>query len=152
MESWISKLVNSKDMTDAYVDVKLGSAKLVKTTVIDNSLDPVWNEEYRVEVCHFADELLFEVKDKDHAYSEYIGCVAVAASTLLGGPRIEDQWFPIRGGGHGGRKGELQLSIQFISVAMMERTYEVPCYFPMHRACNVTLYMDAKVPKGMPKY
>ena len=52
MESWLSKLVNPKDVTDAYVDVKLGSAKLVKTSVINNSLNPEWNEEYRIEVCH----------------------------------------------------------------------------------------------------
>jgi len=31
MESWISKLVDKKDVTDPFVDVKLGSAKLVKT-------------------------------------------------------------------------------------------------------------------------
>ena len=26
-----------------------------------------------VQVCHFGDELLFEVRDKDHAYAEFIG-------------------------------------------------------------------------------
>ncbi len=31
MEGWISKLVDKKDVTDAFVDVKLGNARLVKT-------------------------------------------------------------------------------------------------------------------------
>lgn len=70
METWISKMVSSqstkkgrtcktwfcnfiyekvdrKDVTDPFVDVKLGPAKLAKTSVINNSLNPVWNESYR---------------------------------------------------------------------------------------------------------
>ena len=50
MESWVSKLVNPKDVTDAFVDVKLGSAQLVKTSVINNSLNPEWNEDYLIQV------------------------------------------------------------------------------------------------------
>ena len=50
MESWVSKLVNPKDVTDAFVDVKLGSAHLVKTSVINNSLNPEWNEDYLIQV------------------------------------------------------------------------------------------------------
>ncbi len=34
----------------------------------------------------------------------------------------------------------------------MERTYEVPCYFPMQRNCHVTLYQNAHVPKDMPVF
>ena len=64
MDGWIAKLVDKNDVTDPYVDVRLGKAKLVKTSVVVNNLNPVWNESYRVEVCHFADHLVFEVKDK----------------------------------------------------------------------------------------
>ena len=45
--------------------------------VILNSLDPVWNESYRIEVCHSAECLTFEVRDKDHAYAEFIGSVYI---------------------------------------------------------------------------
>ena len=55
---------NKGDVTDPYVDVRLGKAKLVKTTVILNDLNPKWNESYRTEVCHFADHLSFEIRDK----------------------------------------------------------------------------------------
>ena len=64
MDGWIAKLVDKNDVTDPYVDVCLGKAKLVKTSVVFNNLNPVWNESYRVEVCHFADPLVFEVRDK----------------------------------------------------------------------------------------
>ena len=84
-------------------------------------------------MCHVASDLLFEVKDKDQVTSDFIGSVSVPATTLLTGQRIQEQWFPIRSKSGKSERGRLQLSIQFIAVAMLERTYEVPCYFPMHR-------------------
>lgn len=83
--------------------------------------------------------------------SDFIGYVSVPVSALLTGQRIEEQWFPIRAKSGKGDKGRLQLSIQFMSVAMLERTYEVPCYFPMHRNCRATLYFDAFVPPDLPR-
>ena len=76
-------------MTDSYVDVHLGKARLVRTSVIDNDLNPKFNEDFRVEVCHFANELTFDIKDKDHAYSEFIGSVNIATATLLNGNPVE---------------------------------------------------------------
>ena len=40
MENWYSKLVDKKDVTDAFVDVKLGKARIAKTAVINNDLNP----------------------------------------------------------------------------------------------------------------
>ena len=143
MESWLAKLVDKKDVTDAFVDVRLGKAKLAKTTIIDNNLNPEWNESYRVEVCHFADHLVFEVRDKDHAYSEYIGAVDIPTTSLLTG-QDKQGWFPIcktNGRPHG--KAELNIRIKFVERHTLEQTYEVDCYFPMRRNCLVTLYQDA---------
>ena len=143
MESWLAKLVDKKDVTDPFVDVRLGKAKLAKTTIIDNDLNPKWNESYRVEVCHFADHLVFEVRDKDHAYSEYIGAVYIPTSVPLNG-EIKGGWFPIcksSGKPHG--KAQLHIEIQFIARHTLEQTYQVDCYFPMRHNCLVTLYQDA---------
>ena len=143
MESWVAKLVDKKDVTDAYVDVRLGKAKLAKTSIIDNDLNPEWNESYRIEVCHFADYLIFEVRDKDHAYSEYIGAVNIYTSSLLTG-EVKEGWFPIcKKNGKPNGKAALQIQVQFISRHTLEQTYEVDCYFPMRRNCLVTLYQDA---------
>ena len=53
------------------------SLKIFFFRVILNSLDPIWNESYRSEVCHSAECLTFEVRDKDHAYAEFIGSVYI---------------------------------------------------------------------------
>ena len=53
MESWVAKLVDPKDVTDAYVDVELGKAKIAKTSVINNDLNPVWNETFRYLDCYY---------------------------------------------------------------------------------------------------
>merc|ERR1712223_1177146 len=119
MEGWVSKLVDKGDVTDPFVDVRLGKAKLVKTSVILNDLNPAWNESYRIEVCHFADHLIFEIRDKDHAYSEFIGSVDIETSTLLNGNEL-DGWFDIRKKG-GKKKGQLNIRVLFISRQCMQR-------------------------------
>merc|ERR1712107_196628 len=89
LEGLISKMVDKKDVTDPFVDVRLGKAKLAKTSVINNDLNPRWDESYRIEVCHFGNELIFEIRGKDHAYSEYIGCVEIPTAELLNGQIFE---------------------------------------------------------------
>ena len=71
------------DVTDPFVDVTLENAKLAKTSVVLNDLNPRWNECFRVELCHWGANLNFEVRDKDHAYAEYIGMVQIPASDLI---------------------------------------------------------------------
>ena len=157
-------------MTDSYVDVHLGKARLVRTSVIDNDLNPKFNEEFRyifnpfllfkyhsifffffrIEVCHFANELTFDIKDKDHAYSEFIGSVNIATATLLNGNPIEG-WFNITRRSNRS-KGQIKLRVVYISKASMDKTYEVDCYFPMHQNCQVTLYQDACVPPNLPQF
>ncbi len=50
MESWIAKLYDSKDVTDPFVDVYLGKARIAKTSIVLNDMNPEWNEFYRIEV------------------------------------------------------------------------------------------------------
>ena len=95
MEKGFSKLFNKKDVSDPFVDVKLGQCRIAKTRVIDNSLDPNWDELFKVEVCHHADNLIFDVRDKDHASTEVIGEVVLPLQQLLDGQTI-DGWFQIK--------------------------------------------------------
>ena len=94
MEKSFSKILNKRDVTDAYVEAWLGGAKLVNTKVVNNDLNPKWNDSYAIEVCHFADYLRFKIQDQDHGYSEYIGSVKISIELLLKDTIIEG-WFPI---------------------------------------------------------
>ena len=108
---WLSKLVDKKDVTDPFVDVRLGKAKLAKTSVVNNDLNPTWDESYRIEVCHFADALTFEIRDKDHAYSEYIGSVEIPTTDLLNGQVFKGP-HPIKSKS-GKTKGTLNIEVYF---------------------------------------
>ena len=110
---FLSKLVDKKDVSDPFVDVKLGKARLAKTSIIDNNLNPTWNENYRLEVCHFANELTFEIRDKDHAYSELIGYVEIPTAQFMTGQPIEGD-FPIKKRSNSSKtRGTLQVKVVF---------------------------------------
>lgn len=47
MENWYSKIYDKKDVTDPFVDVKLGQARIAKTSIIYNDLNPEWDEMFR---------------------------------------------------------------------------------------------------------
>jgi len=143
MESWVAKLYDSKDVSDPFVDIRLGKAKLAKTSIIFNDLNPKWDESYKIEVCHFADELIFEIRDKDHAYTELIGSVVIPTSRLVSG-QVFDQEFDILSKGTSGKKhGTLELMVHYVSKLSQNHTYDVDCYFQMHQNSNVILYQDA---------
>ena len=62
----MAKLYDKEDVTDAYVEVRLGKGHLARTSVIQDDLNPKFYEDFRVKVCHFANEITFEVRDEDH--------------------------------------------------------------------------------------
>ena len=41
----------SKDVTDPYVNVYLGEARIAKTRYLNNQLHPVWDEKFTIDVC-----------------------------------------------------------------------------------------------------
>jgi hypothetical protein len=68
----------------------------------------------RIEVCHFAEELIFEVRDKDHAYTEYIGAVVIPTHSIMHG-EVKEGWFPILKRNKLTQRGTLHVRVQFIS-------------------------------------
>ena len=46
--------ISRDDVTDPFVEVSVGKTALLKTAVIRNCLDPVWDEKFSVPVCHNA--------------------------------------------------------------------------------------------------
>ena len=88
------------------------------------------------------------MKDKDHAYSEYIGAVSVSVEALVAAGIVEGD-FPIvdsrRGSGSGGRgdRGHLSLRVQFIRTSEVVPSFDIESYFSMKTNNGVTLYQDA---------
>ncbi len=81
------------------------------SSIISNSLNPQWDEDYRIEVCHFAEVLVFEVRDKDHAYAEFIGSVTFPTRALLAEEAMVGH-YPIMKKNGNASKGTLELKVQ----------------------------------------
>ena len=111
---------NKGDVTDAYVEVRLNNACLARTNVAHNSLNPIWNETYRFDVCHSDKVLTFRVLDKDDFKSEDIGVVEFKIKDLLDGEKREGE-YPIRKKTHVRDRGKLKLMVKFIPVLENEK-------------------------------
>ena len=81
----IGKLLDAKDVTDPFVTGWLGTNRILMTSVRDNTMDPTWEEKFVVPVCHMVDTLVLDVRDKDHAWTEAIGKVAIDVHEILEG-------------------------------------------------------------------
>ena len=146
-----TKLADKGDVTDSFVKVYLDEVRIAYGRSVDNDLNPKYNEQFNIDVCHFANELIFQLKDEDHVNDELIGNVSIPTAKLVEGKPIEG-WFPIVKKKSLKKKGQLRLKIVYQAKDKLEKTYEVPCYFPMHQDCKVTLYQDAYVPPGLPQF
>ena len=145
--------LNKNDVTDAYVEVKLGNACLARTNVINNELNPKWNESYRIDVCHTDDYLSFCVLDKDDLSSEEIGSVEFKIEDLLDGEKKErKEGYSILKKRHVRSRGKLFLMVKFVPCLNAKKRLEVDSYFPVHENCQVTLYQDAHVDHHMPQF
>ena len=51
-----------------------------------------------------------------------------------------------------GELGELNFRVEYVSMMQINQSYDVDCYFRMHRGCHVTLYQDVKVPDNLPYF
>jgi Ca2+-dependent lipid-binding protein len=84
--------------SDPYVIVEMRGLPLPegRTKVIQNSLNPVWNEIFSFPVYHtFAQRLWLKLWDEDVTTSEDLGCTNVDLRELPPGA-VVDKWYPIR--------------------------------------------------------
>ena len=101
--------IDGKDVTDPYVTASLGQARLFCSKYIANDLNPTWDEVFRVPVCHHANEVKIDVKDKEHVGNQHIASCSVPVETIIGGEEVED-WFELTNGDKG--QGKIYLSIK----------------------------------------
>jgi len=137
----IGKLIDKKDVTDPFVTGYLGPCKVLMTSVKDNTMDPVWNEKFKVPVCHKADSFVLKVQDKDHAWAEAIGDVVLPIASLVDG--VVSGWFTIVDSA-GKSQGELEIYVNYKQMKDMEKMFSLDSYFPMRSGCLVDLYSCAR--------
>uniref|UniRef100_A0A0K2T5Y1 phospholipase D n=1 Tax=Lepeophtheirus salmonis TaxID=72036 RepID=A0A0K2T5Y1_LEPSM len=137
--------IDRKDKTDAYVSGSLGESTIFKTKYVPNSLNPRWNENFSILVCHHASSLRIDLKDKEH-----IGAVLVA-STFIRIQDLIDQgvisgWFDLMNSNNNG--GSLHMSITYMpKETLNEESKGVQeSYFLPRSGNRVTLYQDADTP------
>ncbi|KAI7729385.1 hypothetical protein M8C21_018646 [Ambrosia artemisiifolia] len=146
-----------KNTSDPYVTIAITSAVIGKTYVIKDTEHPVWNQEFNVQVAHYASEIHFLVKDSDRVGSQVIGVVAISVELIHDGSKIEG-FFPLMNtNGKPFKNGaSLGLAMQYVAVEKT-RSYNngvgagpdyigIPgTYFPLRKGGKVTLYQDAHV-------
>ncbi|XP_071513505.1 uncharacterized protein [Panulirus ornatus] len=143
--------LSKKDVSDPFVVVSLEDIdgepwKIATTQVIDNNLSPVWDESFRVDVCHDVSSITFTVRDKDFISSEQIGSVSFPVNTLTSGDRVSGTFDLLRENKNK-RAGTLTLSMIYHPKQAVQHSYEVPeCLFPLRPGNEVRLYQDSHCP------
>ena len=141
--------LSKKDVSDPFVTVSLEDAsratwKVATTRVIDNNLNPIWDESFRVDVCHHVVAVIITVKDKDFLSSEVIGSITFTAESIFSG-EISGTFDLFREKGK--KAGQITLQIHYIGKQHALHDPEVPeCLFPMRKNNTVRLYQDAHCP------
>lgn len=142
--------------SDPYVIVMLAGAKVARTRVISNNVNPKWDEYFSIPVAHNVHQILFIVKDQDTIGSERIGEVAIPVDHVLS-DAVVDGWFDILDpqgkprcpGAKLGitmRYSPVQQSPDYTQGVGSDESLCVPeTYFPSRKGCRLTLFQDAHV-------
>ncbi|MCL4148453.1 UNVERIFIED_CONTAM: hypothetical protein GTU68_052418 [Idotea baltica] len=138
----------NSDVSDPYIDIIVEDMyqekwKVATTSVIDNNLNPVWNETFDINICHQVTSVKFIVKDKDVLSADVIGTVTIRAEDLVSASQISGD-FELYVKGKPKKKSKITLAVLYNSLDKLTLSPEVPgCFFGMRELNNVTLYQDA---------
>jgi len=142
-----------KEVSDPYLKVQafLNDEKvltLMKSKVIEQDLNPHWNEKFHIPVCLELDELRFYVKDFDlRQGDDTMGEFIMNVDELL---EAEDYvvkgWFPLTLDGE--EKGRIRMKLKYKPVSAIDfHGLEVArTMFPLRRHCGIKLYQSAHTP------
>lgn len=144
-----SKLKDSlhiKDLSDPYIIVCLDDHRIIKTSTINNDLNPVWNETFRIDVGSHTSNVFVKVYDMDIVGSDdHLGSLTFPAQKIIADGNLRGNFELLAKDGKP-NGGKLKLDIRYKTADSLKHSIEVPeCYFPMRKNCNVTLYQDAHV-------
>ena len=128
--------------TDAFVQVLLGTDVIIRTHSVTDDRNPLWNQSFCIDVCHFASELKILVWDEDPLRNEFVGCVKFPISDLVI-ETTKDDWYDIINEDGSSVYRRINIRIQFDSLKTLQNpSYEVESYFPVKNSCFVNLYQN----------
>ena len=159
---------NRKDKSDPYVEAYIDGYRLVKTSIMKDNLNPVFNEEFFCPVAHYTENIMFKVMDKDDSFmlakDDLLGDYTLPVSELI--KYVDDLDMKedadivpgdfkrvglhkiVKLSAHVSNKvkdhGTLEFMIEFIPTRMLSKTPETPgVYFHTTHGNDVKLYMNA---------
>ncbi|CAL8469780.1 g9322 [Coccomyxa elongata] len=145
------KLAVGERASNPYVVISVGDSRRGRTSVKEQSYDPVWNEVFDIFVADQEEYVWLTVKDADSIGAPTMGLMRVPVAALVQGQAFED-WFPLidtvmKPLKHG---AAIRATISFRSV-FADPDFKpgsfnrgVPyTYLPMRDGCRLTLYNDA---------
>ncbi|CAM4689676.1 unnamed protein product [Caretta caretta] len=107
-DKYVKGLIEGK--SDPYALVRVGT-QLCTSQVIDESLNPVWNETYEFVVHEVpGQELEVELFDKDPDQDDFLGRMKLDFGEVLQA-RVLEEWFPLQDGG----RGQLHLRLEWLT-------------------------------------
>ena len=77
-------------ISDPFVEIQIDGEEMFRTNVVEDNLNPVWNESGSFNVNKEVSEIAFLVKDKDKIGSDCLGRVTIPVQDLGGGNKIEN--------------------------------------------------------------
>lgn len=140
--------LSKKDVSDPFVVVEVNDIdgepwKVATTHVIDNNLNPQWDETFKIDICHEVSKVTFTVRDKDFLSSEMIGFLEFPVEEITSGSPPNGTFDLWRNNNKSKKAGTITLSMTFSQKSTVPGAYEVPaCLFPLREKNHVTLYQD----------
>ena len=102
-------------ISDPFVSIQIDGEEMFRTNVVEDNLNPVWNESGSFNINKEVSEIAFLVKDKDRIGADCLGRVPIPVQDLGGGNKIEDLF--VLEGSIGAESGadpaKLKFSIQY---------------------------------------
>ncbi|CAF1446604.1 unnamed protein product [Rotaria sp. Silwood1] len=107
--------------SDPYVKVKVPGSIEYRTKIIDNALNPKWNETFEFVVKQYeSDSIEFEIYDQDVGKDDFIGRAQLRLNTLVNDDHI-NTWLTLQDV----KKGSLNVSLQYFSLAKQKSALEM---------------------------
>jgi phospholipase D1/2 len=142
----------SKNVSDPYVTVHTDYARIAKTRVIFDDLNPIFDETFYIPMAHYCSGLAFKVKDLDIGKTaEFLGKTFLPATELV---RFDADRNALRVGvhrivaleGHVLKRGHgmMEYFVEYVPAAMLKNSLTVPgVYFQPQYDNDCKLYVNA---------